>query len=106
VMDGSAASVRHVRAPLGGGSQVTPGGGLRGSELSRVRIGVYVDGFNLYYGARGLCGRGTPGWRWLDLRGVPTAGAGGHWWTRLTCGDLKSHQLPDPAGRYRRPAGW
>jgi hypothetical protein len=41
-----------------------------------------------------------------DLRGVPTAGAGGHWWTRLTCGDLKSHQLADPAGRYRRPAGW
>jgi hypothetical protein len=35
-----------------------------------VRIGVYVDGFNLYYGARGLCGRGTPGWRWLDLRGL------------------------------------
>jgi len=31
---------------------------------------VYVDGFNLYYGARGLCGRGTPGWRWLDLRGL------------------------------------
>jgi hypothetical protein len=35
-----------------------------------VRVGVYVDGFNLYYGARGLAGRGTPGWRWLDLRGL------------------------------------
>jgi hypothetical protein len=35
-----------------------------------VRIGVYVDGCNLYYGARGLCGRGTPGWRRLDLRGL------------------------------------
>ena len=33
-----------------------------------VRVGVYVDGFNLYYGARSLCGRGTSGWRWLDLR--------------------------------------
>lgn len=33
-----------------------------------MRVGVYVDGFNLYYGARGLCGRSTPGWRWLDLR--------------------------------------
>ena len=21
-----------------------------------------MDGFNLYYGARALCGRGTPGW--------------------------------------------
>jgi hypothetical protein len=33
-----------------------------------VRVGVYIDGYNLYYGARGLCGRGTPGWRWLDIR--------------------------------------
>ena len=37
-----------------------------------MRVGVYVDGFNLYYGARGLCGRGTSGWRWLDLRGLAT----------------------------------
>lgn len=35
-----------------------------------VRVGVYVDGYNLYYGGRGLCGRGTPGWRWLDLRAL------------------------------------
>lgn len=35
-----------------------------------MRVGVYVDGFNLYYGARGLCGRSTPGWRWLDLRAL------------------------------------
>lgn len=33
-----------------------------------MRVGVYVDGYNLYYGARSLCGRGTAGWRWLDLR--------------------------------------
>jgi hypothetical protein len=31
-------------------------------------IGIYVDGFNLYYGARARCGRGTAGWRWLDIR--------------------------------------
>ncbi len=37
-----------------------------------MRVGVYIDGFNLYYGARGLCGRGTPGWRWLDLRALAT----------------------------------
>jgi hypothetical protein len=37
-----------------------------------VRIGTYIDGVNLYYGARGLYGRGTPGWRWLDLRGLVT----------------------------------
>jgi len=29
-----------------------------------------VDGFNLYLGARSVCGRGTRGWRWLDLRAL------------------------------------
>ncbi|MFZ4896229.1 NYN domain-containing protein [Plantibacter sp. Mn2098] len=33
-----------------------------------MRVGVYIDGFNLYYGARGVCGRAVAGWRWLDLR--------------------------------------
>jgi len=31
---------------------------------------VYVDGYNLYYGGRGHCGRGTSGWRWLDVRAL------------------------------------
>lgn len=35
-----------------------------------MKVGVYIDGYNLYYGARGLCGRGTAGWRWLDVRGL------------------------------------
>lgn len=35
-----------------------------------MRVGVYIDGYNLYYGGRGLCGRSTPGWRWLDLRAM------------------------------------
>jgi hypothetical protein len=30
-------------------------------------VGVYVDAFNVYYGGRALCGRGKPGWRWLDI---------------------------------------
>jgi hypothetical protein len=38
-----------------------------------MRIGIYIDGFNLYYGARMLCGRGTPGWRWLDIRALAVA---------------------------------
>ena len=33
-----------------------------------MRVGVYVDAYNLYYGGRSLCGRGTSGWRWLDVR--------------------------------------
>lgn len=35
-----------------------------------MRVGVYIDGYNLYYGGRGLCGRSTRGWRWLDLRAL------------------------------------
>jgi len=40
------------------------------------------------------------------LRSEPSAGAGRHWWARLTADDLTGHQLPDPAGKYRRPEGW
>lgn len=29
-----------------------------------------MDGYNLYYGGRKHCGRGTAGWRWLDIRGL------------------------------------
>jgi uncharacterized LabA/DUF88 family protein len=36
-----------------------------------MRIGVYVDGYNLYYGGRQQL-RKTPGWRWLDLRALAT----------------------------------
>lgn len=38
-----------------------------------IRIGIYVDAFSVYYGARGLCGRGTAGWRWLDLMSLSGA---------------------------------
>lgn len=37
-----------------------------------MRVGVYVDAFNVYYGGRSLCGRGAAGWRWLDLRSLAT----------------------------------
>lgn len=32
-----------------------------------MRVGAYIDGLNVYYGGRQLCGRDAPGWRWLDL---------------------------------------
>jgi hypothetical protein len=35
-----------------------------------MHVGVYVDGYNLYYGARSSCGRSTAGWRWLDIRAL------------------------------------
>lgn len=38
-----------------------------------MRVGVYIDGYNLYYGGRKLCGRSTSGWRWLDPRALANA---------------------------------
>lgn len=35
-----------------------------------MRVGVYADGYNLYYGGRRHFGRGTPGWRWLSPRAL------------------------------------
>ena len=32
-----------------------------------MRVGAYIDGLNLHYGGRHLCGHETPGWRWLDV---------------------------------------
>lgn len=37
-----------------------------------MRVGAYIDAYNLYYGMRAHCGRGTAGWRWLDVRGLLT----------------------------------
>lgn len=50
-----------------------------------MRVGVYIDAFNLYYGMRDHCGRGTAGWRWLDIRGLTNnlAGWGGSTVTRI-----------------------
>jgi hypothetical protein len=35
-----------------------------------MRVSVLVDAYNLYYAGRKLCGRGAPGWRWLDVRSL------------------------------------
>lgn len=35
-------------------------------SLQKPRIGVYIDGFNLYYGGNNLVG--NPSWKWLDVR--------------------------------------
>jgi len=45
-----------------------------------MRIRVYVDGFNLYYGGRELAGqKNRAGWRWLDLRALALAIATRQW---------------------------
>ena len=33
-----------------------------------MKVGIYIDGLNLYYGGRSHFGRDAPGWRWLDVR--------------------------------------
>jgi hypothetical protein len=35
-----------------------------------MQVGVYIGGFNLYYGGKFLCGPSTAGWRWLDVRAL------------------------------------
>ncbi len=35
------------------------------------RVGVYIDGYNLYYGGNRLAGDGR--WKWLDLRALVVA---------------------------------
>ena len=44
-----------------------------------MRVGVYIDGFNLYYGGRSMCGRGAAGWRWLDVRALASSLLPGAW---------------------------
>ncbi|MDO5698827.1 MAG: NYN domain-containing protein [Dermatophilus congolensis] len=39
------------------------------AEVNRLRVGVYVDGFDLYRGGRHQLGS-APGWRWLDIRSL------------------------------------
>lgn len=34
-----------------------------------MRVGFYVDGFNVYYGGRSYFGS-RAGWKWLDLRAL------------------------------------
>lgn len=39
-----------------------------------MRVGVYVDGFNLYYGGRSQFRTpSAPGWRWLNIRALAEA---------------------------------
>ena len=58
---------------------------------ARVPVGTVHPGTNYPAGA---------------LSGRPDEGVGGHWWQQLAKPDYLTHQLPDPAGSYRRPAGW
>ncbi len=77
-----------------------------------VRVGAYVDGLNVYYGGRRLCGRSSPGWRWLDLHALVerlTSGnrrwtaAGAHVSRIVYCTALVSGQ-GDPGARHRQQA--
>ena len=48
-----------------------PAGLIPDSISDLMRVGVYVDAFNLYYGGRAhVGGGGMAGWRWLDVRAL------------------------------------
>ena len=42
----------------------------RTGQEAMQRVGVYVDGFNLYYGGASLLGRHATGWKWLNVRAL------------------------------------
>ena len=47
--------------------------GTRSDQPARpYRVGVYVDGYNLYYGGKRQLGK-APGWRWLDVRSLASS---------------------------------
>lgn len=48
----------------------------------------------------------SPGYPAGALKGQPDYGVGGHWWMQLQEGDVRAHQLPNPAGKYSCPQGW
>jgi len=39
------------------------------ATVALMRVGVYIDGFNLYYGGLAQLGS-TTGWKWIDLRAL------------------------------------
>jgi len=65
----------------------------------KVKVGVYIDGFNLYYGGVSIMGEGVPGWRWLDLRAAFGAIAAANW-TGVTSIGARGAE-----GDCRAPAG-
>jgi NYN domain len=77
-----------------------------------LNVGVYIDGFNLYYGGRNLCGRGRPGWRWLDLEALgatlanrpPTWAAQGPVLTRLVYCTAPISGIDNPVGHSEQDA--
>jgi uncharacterized LabA/DUF88 family protein len=49
------------------------GSGLRGDVeiyAPAMRVGIYIDGYNLYYGGRHLVGGSGEHWKWLDVRAL------------------------------------
>lgn len=37
-----------------------------------MKVGVYIDGYNLYYGGRRHCGSSGQSWKWIDPRALIT----------------------------------
>ena len=63
-----------------------------------MRVRVYVDGFNLYYGGKRLAARHNggkvPTWKWLDLRALASRITEQRWFRH-------EHDFPDRV--WQRP---
>lgn len=77
--------------------------------MSEMRVGVYIDGYNLYYGGRRMIGR-EAGWKWLDLRALATRlVAEQRAWTgarieRIVYCTARVHQGLNPDGHHEQDA--
>lgn len=76
----------------------------------RMRVGVYVDGFNLYRGGKELAGQ-QAGWKWLDIRALSLTLANELWPGQqhtiervVYCTTLVHPTVPNPDGPKRQKA--
>ena len=63
-----------------------------------MRVGVCIDGYNLYYGGRVGLVNPTKGLPAGALNDDPNRGAGGHWWYQPAPVDFTTAQLPVQVG--------
>ena len=70
-----------------------------------MRVGIFIDGYNLYYGGESLIGKRTSGWRWLDMRSLFSKIATTHWPTMTVAAPIvycTSRIKGDPAAHKRQ----
>lgn len=68
-----------------------------------MKVGVYIDAFNVYYGIKGQLGSG-PGWKWIDRRALASRYAKWHGATidRVVYCTARVNDPSDPTQRQRQ----